>query len=78
MKTLMATLIENDPILRDENRYDQTRPESRAKTMAKVKRVQEMMNLHQQTEIPKVSKQDKKRTDKQRATAEAFWYMMSS
>lgn len=74
----MANVIENDPILREENRYDQTRQESREKTMAKVKRVIEMMNVTQHTEIPKVSKQDKKRVDKQRVTAEAFWYMMST
>jgi hypothetical protein len=36
MKEATASMIENEPILKDDDRFDLSRPEARERTMAKV------------------------------------------
>jgi len=81
-KELMASMIESDPVLRDDDRFDLTRPQARERTMEKVARVIEMWSLaasgDNQRELPKVGKKSKSdAAEKKKATADAFWGMMS-
>lgn len=78
-KETVASVIESDPILRDDHRYDLTRPEAREITMAKVKRVAELWNKdvgedRKQRDLPRSAKTQ---NSTEKAVAEAFWYVMS-
>lgn len=67
MKEAMASVIENDPVLRDDDRFDHSRPESRKKTMEKVKRVIEFWGStsksEKEKEIPRSGQKKKKKSE---------------
>lgn len=85
-KSLMAEVIANDDVLCDENRYDLTKDEIRARTMAKIKRVAEMWNKSSEDQgetgervVPRSGKKtgSDKKALQNKAVGDAFLHWMN-
>lgn len=80
IKEMVLSVIQGDPILynSEENMYDFTRPQARARAMEKVKKVLEYWSTEGGKDRAKeVPRSGKKSQDPKKDFADAFWWALS-